>query len=91
MANMARISDGVVIEVLKPIDGFSVADCFHPDILADCVPCGDDVQPDWIVTEDGFAAPEVEPVAPEPVAPEPVEPEPEVEEVAEEPVVEGEV
>ena len=81
MANMARISDGVVIEVLKPIDGFSVADCFHPDILAGCIPCDDDVQAGWVLTEGGFAAPE----------PEPITPEPEVEEVAEEPVVEGEV
>jgi hypothetical protein len=70
MANMARINDGTVVEVLKPIDGFDISDCFHPDILADCVPCGDDVQPGWIVTEDGIVAPEP---APEP------EPEPEEE------------
>ena len=57
---MARINDGTVVEVLKPIDGFGITDCFHPDILADCVPCGDDVQPGWIVTEDGIVPPEPE-------------------------------
>ena len=57
---MARINDGTVVEVLKPIDGFDISDCFHTDILADCVPCGDDVQPGWIVTEDGIVAPEPE-------------------------------
>ena len=57
---MARINDGTVVEVLKPIDGFDISDCFHPDILADCVPCGDDVQPGWIVTEDGIVPPEPE-------------------------------
>ena len=61
MANMARIIDGAVTEVLKPIDGFDISDCFHPDILAGCVSCGDDVQPGWVLTEDGFAAPEPEP------------------------------
>lgn len=57
---MARIIDGAVMEVLKPIDGFDISDCFHPDILADCVPCGDDVQAGWVLTEGGFAAPEPE-------------------------------
>lgn len=57
---MARINDGTVMEVLKPIDGFDISDCFHPDILADCLPCGDEVQPGWIVTEDGIVAPEPE-------------------------------
>jgi len=67
MSNMARINDGTVVEVLRPIVGFDIADCFHPDVLVGCVPCGDDVQPGWIVTEDGI----VDPNAPEP------EPEPE--------------
>jgi hypothetical protein len=61
MTNMARIIDGAVTEVLKPISGFDIADCFHPDVLIGCVPCGDDVQPGWVLTGDGFAAPEPEP------------------------------
>lgn len=58
---MARINDGTVVEVLKPIAGFDIADCFHPDVLVGCVPCADDVQPGWVQTADGFAAPEPEP------------------------------
>lgn len=81
MTNMARINDGTVVEVLKPIAGFDIADCFYLDVLVGCVLCGDDVQPGWVLTGNGFAAPEPEPIAPEP----------KVEEVAEEPVVEGKV
>lgn len=66
MANMARIEDNVVVEILKPVDGFDIADCFHPDILAGCIAVADEVQVGWIVTEDGLQAPEP---APEPEAP----------------------
>lgn len=66
MANMARIQDGIVTELLKSVDGFDIADCFHPDILAGCVPVEDEVQVGWIVTEDGLQAPEP---APEPETP----------------------
>ena len=66
MTNMARIHDGVVIEVLKPIDGFDIEDCFHPDILANTVPVGDDVQLGWILTDAGIVDPDAP--APEPVA-----------------------
>lgn len=58
---MARIIDGVVNTVIVPIDGFTIEDCFHPDVLALYVTVADDVQPGWILTEDGFAAPEPEP------------------------------
>lgn len=57
---MARINGNVVMEVLKPIAGFDIADCFHPDVLVGCVAVGDDVQPGWVLTKEGFAAPEVE-------------------------------
>jgi hypothetical protein len=78
---MARITDGVVGDVIVPIDGFSIEECFHPDVLAQYINVADDVQPGWIVTEDGI----VDPNAPEP------EPEPEVEEApAEETPVEEE-
>lgn len=64
---MARITDGVVGDVIVPIEGFSIEECFHPDVLAQYTTVADDVQPGWIVTEDGI----VDPNAPEP------EPEPE--------------
>jgi len=61
---MARIIDGVVNTVIVPIDGFTIEECFHPDVLALYAPVADDVQPGWIVTEDGI----VDPDAPEPEA-----------------------
>lgn len=59
---MARITDGVVGDVIVPIEGFSIEECFHPDVLAQYTTVADDVQPGWIVTEDGI----VDPDAPEP-------------------------
>lgn len=57
---MARITDGVVGDVIVPIQGFRIEECFHPDLLALYVTVADEVQPGWIVTEDGFSAPEPE-------------------------------
>ena len=65
---MARITDGVVGDVIVPLEGFTIEECFHPDVLAMYVTVADDVQPGWIVTEDGIVdpnAPEAEPEAEE--------------------------
>lgn len=57
----ARILNGVVGEILMPIDGFAIEDCFHPQVLAMCVDVADEVQVGWVQQEDGtFAAPVVE-------------------------------
>lgn len=78
-----RIVDNAVAEIVTPIDGFMIEDCFAPAIVATLCPVADDVQAGWIKQEDGsFAAPVVEEVAPvveEVVAEEvvPVEPAPE--------------
>lgn len=77
---MARIIDGVVGDVIVPLEGFTIEECFHPDVLAQYTTVADDVQPGWIVTEDGI----VDPNAPEP------EPEPDPEDEAEEAPVEEE-
>jgi hypothetical protein len=61
---MARITDGVVGDVIVPLEGFTIEECFHPDVLALYVTVADEVQPGWIVTEDGI----VDPDAPEPEA-----------------------
>ena len=57
---MARITDGIVGDVIVPIDGFRIEECFHPDLLAQYVTVSGDVQPGWIVTEDGIVPPEPE-------------------------------
>lgn len=61
---MARITDGVVGDVIVPLEGFTIEECFHPDVLAQYVTVSGDVQPGWIVTEEGI----VDPNAPEPEA-----------------------
>lgn len=34
----ARIENGVVVEFLSPIGNHPIEECFHPSILAQCVP-----------------------------------------------------
>lgn len=31
---LAKLTDSVVVEIYKAVDGFDLSDCFHPDILA---------------------------------------------------------
>jgi hypothetical protein len=60
----ARIVNDTVVEILTPISGFSIEQCFHPSILAQCVDLEHGMQVGWVKQEDGsFAAPE-EPSAP---------------------------
>jgi len=33
----ARIENGIVVEILNAIPGFSIEECFHPSILNQCV------------------------------------------------------
>ena len=37
----ARIHNGHVVEILTPIEGFKIEDCFHADVLDQCVDAGD--------------------------------------------------
>lgn len=61
MHNMARINDGIVVDILRPIPGFSIEECFHADLLSSAIPVADDVQVGWIVTPDGIVPPEPTP------------------------------
>jgi hypothetical protein len=63
----ARIVDSTVLEVFVPPAGFSISDCFTPEIVAQFQPCADEVVGGWIVQEDGSI------IAP-PLPSEPVEP-----------------
>ena len=61
----ARIVNGTVVEILTPISGFSIEQCFHPSILAQCVDLEHGMQVGWVKQEDGsFAAPEAPPEEP---------------------------
>lgn len=42
----AKIVNGKIAEILVPVDGFSLEDCFHPSVLAQCVDVADDAQVD---------------------------------------------
>lgn len=57
----ARIVNDTVVEILTPVNGHSIEQCFHPDILAQCIDVTDGIQVGWVRQEDGsFAAPVVE-------------------------------
>lgn len=43
----ARIQDNMVVEIVKPVDGFSIQQCFHPDLLKNVISCPDEVQSGW--------------------------------------------
>lgn len=40
----ARIVNNVVVELLKPLEGFRIEDCFHPDILSKAVQVAENTQ-----------------------------------------------
>lgn len=65
-----RIEDNIVVEIISPMDGFAIEDCYVPAIVATLYPIADDVQNGWIRQEDGRCiAPviEEEVIQPEPV------------------------
>jgi hypothetical protein len=43
----ARIQGNTVAEIVKPVDGFSIQQCFHPDLLKNIFYCPDEVQSGW--------------------------------------------
>lgn len=58
---LAKVQNNVVIEIFRPVDGFAIEDCFHPQVLSACTAVSDEVQVGWVQQEDGsFAAPVVE-------------------------------
>jgi hypothetical protein len=66
----ARIINSKIAEILVPVAGFSVEECFHSSILEQCTDVADDVQVGWVQQEDGsFAAPVVEAPAETPEEP----------------------
>lgn len=58
----ARIHNDVVIEILTPVSGFTVEECFHRDLLDACAQVDSDVQVGWLRQEDGTFTPPAVPV-----------------------------
>jgi hypothetical protein len=71
----SRLVNNVIVEILVPVRGFSIEDCFHSDILRQCVDTPDDAQVGWVLQEDGsYQDAEGNVVYTPPVISEPVEP-----------------
>ena len=93
---LARLLNNTVVEIYRAIDGFSLSDCYHPDILAsaesvpDYVTVGSTLADGaWYDTEgNAFIEIEEEPPIEEPVSETPVTEELAPEAAAEEPVAE---
>lgn len=66
----ARIIDSTAVEVFTPPEGFTLAECFTAELVAQFVPCSDEVESGWIEQENGSFNPPV-PTPPVPV-PDPV-------------------
>jgi hypothetical protein len=43
----ARIVDNTIVEIITPIPGFSLEQCFHPDILAACIDIPEGASVGW--------------------------------------------
>lgn len=48
-----RLINQTVVEILNAVPGFSVEQCFHPDIIAASVETPITVEPGWTIEEDG--------------------------------------
>jgi hypothetical protein len=74
----ARIQDNTVVEIVKPVNGFSLQQCFHPDLLKNVISCPDEVQAGWAYKpETGqFSADGIFPDLPTPETTEPAPEEP---------------
>jgi len=50
----ARLSsEKIVIETFVPMQGFTIDQCFHPDIASQFIPVPDEVEQDWIQQSNG--------------------------------------
>lgn len=61
MARYARITDGVVDEIITCADGVDPATILHPEVAASLHPCGGEVAEGWVFDGSSFAAPVVPP------------------------------
>ena len=43
----ARVINNTVVEIFDVPNGFSIEDCFHPDLVNHFYPCNGDVDFDW--------------------------------------------
>jgi hypothetical protein len=53
----ARVQNNTVVEILKPVAGFSLEQCFHADLLEGGSYVDDTVQVGWVLHEGTFVDP----------------------------------
>ena len=49
----ARIANSIVLEVFTPPEGFTLAECFVPQLVAQFQACPEHVESGWILEADG--------------------------------------
>lgn len=49
----ARVENNVVVEIIRSIPGFTIEQCFHPDVIAASVAAPIDVEIGWVFGDDG--------------------------------------
>lgn len=63
----ARVIDSIVVETFTPPSGFTIEECFTPQVVAMFEECPEEVEQNWIKQEDGsFGPPPPPPLPPEP-------------------------
>lgn len=49
----SRLVNNVIVEILVPFGGFKIEDCFHADLLNQCVDTPEGAEVGWVLQEDG--------------------------------------
>jgi len=57
MENYAYVVDGIVAEVITPMNGFGIHERFSSDFVSSLLPCNDDVKPGWLCDGTVFSKP----------------------------------
>ena len=53
----ARVNESIVVEIFSTFTGFTIDQCFTPELVAQFFPCADDVECGWVMSEDGVFTP----------------------------------
>ena len=53
----ARIQNNAVVEICVPIQGFTIDQCFHPNLVDQMIPCGPEVQSGWTYVDGSLVEP----------------------------------
>lgn len=57
MSKTAIVREGVIAEILVPVEGFPLDECFPASVLADTVEVPDTAEPGWVLSEGEFVPP----------------------------------